>query len=731
MFLKRLEVQGFKSFAQKTVLDFERGVSAVVGPNGSGKSNIADALRFVLGEQGMKNIRAKKSEDLIFSGSGSRAKMNIAQATLYFDNTDRAFPVDFAEVSVSRKIFRDGENQYFINNAQVRLRDLAEFIAKAKLGLKGYTIINQGMGDYILNASPKDRKDIIDEALGLREFQIKKNEAASKLNQTQNNLEKTESIIRELTPHLRFLERQAEKLKEKERLEGDLAKLQKSFIASKFHSLKKESEGNSKKKEILQGEISTLEESLRRINSELAEEEKKVSGFFDEVERLEKELFKVESRKSELERELGKLEGAIGFQERRQASKPAPQFAPISIAYIKEKLSDIKNFLSEILSASSFEEAKKNADNLSKIFDKLSKDVEAGKVPIESSFEEKEDGEKEEVLKLKKEKEEVLALLNEVNKSFFEVKEKIKSLNLSNHKEKENIFNLRGEKSEKEHKLNSAQRDIREVVIQEERIKTELDILRKEKEALLSGEEMFSADEMSVLNMPDLANISRDIERIKIKLETVELIDISVVSEYEETKERVEFLKKEAGDLNAAIASLNSTILKLNSEIEEIFKKSFSSISKNFNKYFSILFNGGSARLEMVREEKGDEDVGEEKKESVLGVDVFVSLPRKKVESLSVLSGGERTLSSLALLFALVSTSPPPFLVLDEVDAPLDEANAGRFLKILDDLKDHTQFVIITHNRETMRKADILYGVAMQEDGVSKLLSLKFEDALN
>src|SRR3972149_7770242 len=152
MYLKKLELQGFKSFANSTALEFQRGVCAVVGPNGSGKSNIADALRFVLGEQSMKNIRSKKGEDLIFSGSASKARTSMASAAIHLDNNDKAFPLDFETVIIKRKIFRDGENQYFINNAQVRLKDIAELIAKARLGLRGDTVINQGMGDVILSA---------------------------------------------------------------------------------------------------------------------------------------------------------------------------------------------------------------------------------------------------------------------------------------------------------------------------------------------------------------------------------------------------------------------------------------------------------------------------------------------------------------------------------------------------------------------------------------------------
>ncbi len=726
MYLKKLEIQGFKSFANKTVLDFERGVSVVVGPNGSGKSNVADSLRFVLGEQGMRNIRAKKSEDLIFSGSGSKSKMNIAEVALHFDNSDKVFPVDFTEVSISRKIFRDGENQYFVNGSQVRLKDLAEFIAKAKLGLKGYTIINQGMGDYVLNASPKERKEIIDEALGLREFQIKKNEAISKLNQTENNLEKTESLIRELTPHLRFLKRQVDKLEERDRLQKELLDLQRVFVEQKKEILKKDKDAYEKKKEELRSLLGELEEELKNTSLSLEDEEKKVSGFFGEIEDLEKKLFEIETKKSSLQRDLGKIEGAIDF--RLKSRNETPKEMPISISYIKDKLNNIKKFLSDFSSLDDITKIKDKLKELSSLFEGLISDINLGKVPISENIKESEKQEEDQDLtKLKKERDNLVSLLNSVESDFLSVKEKIKALNLSHHKEKENIFNLRNKKDKLQGKIFQTKREIEEIEFKLKAVLNEFDVLKRFEEN--KDGEVALSDLFSGL-FGELLDISRNIERIKIKLEDSELIDESILDEYKETKDRLEFLEKETKDLKDAISSLKVTIEKLNVEIEDKFKKSFNSINKNFNRYFNILFGGGSAKLQIINEKKDEDKDSDNDKKSVLGVDVSVSLPGKKVNSLSVLSGGERTLSSLALLFALVSTSPPPFLVLDEVDAPLDEANSNRFLRILDDLKGGTQFIIITHNRETMRQADILYGVTMQEDGVSQLLSLKFEEAL-
>ena len=301
MYLKKLELHGFKSFANSTALEFQRGVCAVVGPNGSGKSNIADALRFVLGEQSMKNIRSKKGEDLIFSGSASKARTNMASAAIYFDNTDKAFSLDFETVIIKRKIFRDGENQYFINNAQVRLKDVAELIAKARLGLRGYTVINQGMGDVMLSASPKDRKEIIFDALGLREFQIKKHDASIKLAQTKTNTEKAQTVLAELAPHLRFLKKQVEKMEEREVLRDKLAKMESNFLRKKMTAV--ESALGKLLGEINSGKdvIEKTKRELGEANSALDEENKKIMQSFADVPRLEDSLIKVES-----ERKIGR-----------------------------------------------------------------------------------------------------------------------------------------------------------------------------------------------------------------------------------------------------------------------------------------------------------------------------------------------------------------------------------------------------------------------------------------
>lgn len=723
MYLKKLELHGFKSFAPSTTLEFQRGISAVVGPNGSGKSNVADALRFVLGEQSMKSIRSKKGEDLIFSGSPSKSRMSVASVTLYFDNTDGAFPLAFETVIIKRKIFRDGENQYFINDAQVRLKDLAELIAKAKLGLKGYTIINQGMGDAILDASAKDRKEIIFEALGLREFQLKRQESLLKLSHTQVNLEKAEGIAKELEPHVKFLRRQAEKIEERHKVERRLKSTELAYALRRARA---------------------CEEKLGQLSFGVAEREKRVAGLrravdaagreieagdtetaqaFSGVSQLEHALSKEESARNGIEREIGKIEGMFSMMKENVA--PA---AHIDISYVKIKMEELNQRLADVIREGTYEAIRQKLDHFARAFGELLESITAGKAQQSGAASEKNGH-----AKIEREHTRLADLLRTSDERIKEIKEEIKKIHTQHAEGLKRIFEMKNEKKENEMELRRAEEDYAALRGETEHVRAELGMLNKEKSVLESGKAVSIIEDDLPLEGSD-EDVRKNIERLKIRLESIDLIDDGVTREYEETKTRFEFLSRESQDLRQAIVSLHKVIKELDGMISVRFRDAFKKINENFNTYFKMLFEGGSARLEISEgwraqdheegsaPEEGEGDADE-------GVEMEVALPRKKMTGLSILSGGERALTSLALLFALVSTSPPPFLVLDEIDAPLDEANSVRFAKILSELKGHTQFVVITHNRETMRQSNILWGVTMQEDGISKILSLKLEAA--
>lgn len=308
MYLKRLELVGFKSFASKTVLDFPSGVTAIVGPNGSGKSNVIDAIRWLLGEREAKNIRGAKAEDLIFAGTPQKARLGMAQATIVFDNSARFFPVDYAEVAIRRRVDRDGISEYFLNEAPVRLKDIIDFFAKSRLGTKGFTIINQGSSDLFVRALPKERRAMLEEILGLRQFQLKKHEAERKLETTRFNLEKVRAMIEEIIPHLRLLRRQTGRWEKQDELKKELAELENKYFSAKLRD---------------------IEEEFKEFDPRLKELDKKINEKFDELKNLQQELKKVEdsqpkgdkdfddfrkrqnellNRKSVIQREFGRLD---------------------------------------------------------------------------------------------------------------------------------------------------------------------------------------------------------------------------------------------------------------------------------------------------------------------------------------------------------------------------------------------------------------------------------------
>lgn len=739
MYLKRLEISGFKSFASKSTLEFKKGVSAIVGPNGSGKSNVADAIRWVMGEQGMKALRSKKSEDLIFSGSAKKSAIGKASVALYFDNSDRVFPMEFEEIGITRKVFRDGEVQYFINDAQVRLKDIIELIAKAKLGLRGYTIINQGMGDAILNASPKERREILEDALGLKEFQIKKTEAKNKLVLTANNLSQTKSLIAEIVPHLKFLDKQVEKIQQKEVLGKSLIEAEKKYFGIKLSSLNKERRDLLETKEDIGKSINEESSLIDQLKSAIKSDEEKMESFFGQESSLEKELEELASQKGQIERELGKIEGVLAYKKQL----PLPQtgrYEPINLPYLNTQLKNIYRNLREILKSDSLDALKKGLDSLIEQFDKLIEEAESGKikkpVSVETIVEEKESDNSAEKMLLE-EKAKFSELLKDLDEKIRQIREKAKALNVSHREEKDKLYNAKRDLYEKELRYDKLKQQAQNFDFQINRILSELELIRQEAKAAENFDETVFTD-MLHIESHDLDLLKQEIERIKLKLEMMENIDPEIQKERDETQKRHNFLVSQSDDLNNATNSLNEVIVNLEDKIETMFGEAFVKINEEFDRYFNILFEGGKASLVKINkpteteillaaaEMEDDENPGKEPVQE--GIEIKVDMLRKKVRDLHMLSGGERALTSMALIFALVSCSQPPFLVLDEIDAPLDESNALRFGKILEELRSKTQFVVITHNRETMKQADILYGVTMSDDGVSQLFSLKLDE---
>lgn len=723
MRLKSLEIGGFKSFAKKEGLDFDSPISAIVGPNGSGKSNIAESFRFVLGEQSMKSMRGKKGEDLIFNGNNKVSRQNKAGVKLVFDNSDKLLKVDFDEVAIERVVHRDGANEYFLNGSKVRLKDVQELLAGANIGASGHHIVSQGDADRILNTSIKERKAMLQDALGLRVFEYKKHEAVRKLEKTAENIKEVESLRREIAPHLRFLKKQVEKVEKAKELQEKLKELYKDYLS-------KESKYLELKNAFLKDAVEKPEKELHEINSKIDSIKKQISeneNQKDEKKELENKLNLLRIEKGELRSKISQIEGQISSFEvliSRENNKSESVSIPKSelqniLKEVEDKFTkstnlssveDFKNILSEIKDSVKTFVEKYKGESTSDLKDEL-------KTKIEDLNKEKTDLNKE-LDSLQKQEEEISAQVQKENKEDDNQESQLEVIDLMNRKNELEIqvSRSKSELNQLQNDKEEFEREIQEAIVLIGRDVTEYEKVKVENAGL--------EEDRSVQK-----NKRKDLERLKIRLEEMGGAGGSeIMKEFEEVTERDNFLENEIEDLKKSTDSLNKLIEELTTEIEKRFKAGLDKINKEFTKFFALMFGGGEAALKIEKEKvRGEFPEDEEQFEE--GIGISVNLPRKKVKSLMMLSGGERALTSIALLFAMSAVNPPPFIILDETDAALDEANSRKYGDMISALAKDSQLILITHNRETMSRAGIIYGVTMT-DGVSQVLSIKFDEAV-
>lgn len=757
MYLKKVEIAGFKSFANKTTLDFstggvedgkKMGITAIVGPNGSGKSNVADAIRWVMGEQSMKNLRGKKAEDIIFAGSGKKARLSSAHATLYFDNNDKRIPLEFAEVAITRKIFRSGESEYLINGSKVRLLDVVDLLAKAGIGRESYCVITQGMSDAILNATPLERRTVLEDAAGVKQYQIKKERSLRKLDSTKENLERLESLVAEIEPHLRMLKRQADKAENGKTVAESLKTKQFLLYSYLWHTFQTEKETYSTTKNDLGIKMMNVQREVDKINDELQQESKKQESNIEQ-QRLEKERDELRGKLNILERDLVMTEGRLEIEKERALEKKIVKSIPVDLHYVQEKLTNIRKSQEELISrvenAEKIEELqdiKEFARAIQQALHDLLEETGKGKIETTEVNPEAEIHEAK-AKELEAKSVAIRAEVEIIRQKVGELSQAIEKEILAEKESRRNFFELERQSRIKQDELNRMKDQFNDAKIELAKV----DVREEDLQGQIKEELHLEVKDLKYDGTPvERESLEREVMKLRVQMEQIGGIDPMVLDEYNETKNRFEFLSKESEDLKQAIESLRAVVKEMEQKIDEVFAEAFERINKEFTNYFRIIFGGGNAHLAKVkikaRKSKAEElgegeetETGEEVKledeadseNDQLGIDILACPPGKKISHLSLLSGGERSLTSLALLFAIIAYNPPPFAVLDEVEAALDEANSRRFGRIIQELSNNTQFVIISHNRETMRQASILYGVTMGDDGISKILSVHLD----
>ena len=704
---KSLEILGFKSFPEKIIFDFSKGLTAIVGPNGSGKSNVVDAIRWVLGEQSFKNLRVSNLVEIIFSGNLKKPPAGFALVKAVFDNSSKIFPVDFEEIEITRKIYRDGVSEYFLNKSPIRLKDLVGILASAKLGVKGLGIINQGSVDLFLRSSLIERVEMIEEMIGLKELRLKKNEALNKIEETKKNLEKSQSILLELEPNLRSLKKQVDKWEKRKDKELELMEKEKIYFSFKIKELNENFKTPEIDEKSLISEIQTIKNFLKDEENKLNLENSDSSLAIKNE--LQTKLRNLENKRDEFLRALGSLEGQIKIISNFQTT------SNFSLSEATLKLQEILNSLNLFLDFNDLEKLKLE---IKKLIDSLKEFLIAKKDQQNSSWEELAN-QKDRIQK------ELNLILNEIEKTTQEVnnldKEQIqKTQNL-----KELIFKIENQRKilkEKENALNELN------FLKEKREFYESDLRRKMEESNLNFEEFIKQNQEFInnfnLNQEAMEELETKIFKLKKELATIGEVDKEIINSFNDLKERFEFITNQKQDLEKALNDLENLNNFLTEKIKIDFQEAITGISKEFQKYFSIIFQGGKANLKIISVAKNDNNNNFETNQ---GIEINVNLPRKKIKSIEALSGGERSLTSLAILLAIVSFSKPPFLVLDEVDASLDETNSLKLANLLKETSQDVQLILITHNRAVMQAADIIYGVTMR-DGISKVFTLNFKE---
>ncbi len=820
MRIESIKIQGFKSFREEAILSFPKNITVIVGPNGSGKSNIADAFRWALGEQSLKSLRSRESTDIIFGGSVKQAKLSRAFVAVKFsecgnkDNSQTsASGLDqLSEIEITRKIYGNGESFFFLNKAEVRLLDIQLFLAGSNVGQKNYAVIGQGMIDNILQLSPKDRMDFFFEATGVKKYQIKLRKARLKLIKSQERLDQTKILLKEIAPHKKYLAVQAEKYLKRKTILDELLSKQRQYYQLSFREI--EQAYQNKKQDFVQieSQIKEVEQDIQ--NFELEINQLKKSDAREECQKLSIELKQLEAQKKHWQNKTDVLEAE---KERQLADN-----GHFDIAFLNRRQTEVEDLLNNVKEEMfELEQERQQIQNKQKIknqeYQKLMLEIKQLKGEKQEIGPEELIGRLEDLLKavdLPQIKKRIQVLIDELSSArqinqltdleqfFLELKAEIDELNVKSQvldekrrllrqsqdrwqseltdlqlklsvqekgadnewlaqvneqkqkyqKETSKITELAHQLEQTISRLNQqeeidrrhfyeAQKKYQSAINQQKHlselsqaIKIELSRLEFKEEQIeeemkehlsdsvvkiiLEGSAVVEASaDKKTTGSRDLQTLKGEIKALRKEADFLGEVEEGVVKEYQEVKERFDFLSEQGEDLEAAILSLQKISRRLQKKIKRQFKERFGVLDKEFQKYFKILFDGGNSFISQIDLEDGEE-----------GVEITANPPGKKIKQAASLSGGERSMTAAALICAIISSNPPPFVILDEIDAALDEANSNRLVSILEQLSKNTQLIIITHNRATMEIADVLYGVTMDKEGVSQLTGVRLED---
>ena len=809
MKFKNLEMTGFKSFSEKTTVLIEKGLTGIVGPNGCGKSNIVEALRWCMGENSAKSMRGSGMEDVIFSGTSNLPSKNISEVKILLDNLEKSGPVqykEFEEISVKRKIEKDKGSKYYINDKEVRARDVQTFFADLSTGAHSPSLISQGRIGQLVTAKPIERKTILEEAAGISGIHARRQEAETRLNAAENNLKRADELKRQQQKQLDNLKKQAEEATRYKEISKEIKKIEAGLYFLKIKEIEKDKKQISEKLSELDDEISAINIDFNHNNTLLDEENKKLAPLRDKkmesaatLQKINldiKNLVEEETRVKALQEKLEKSFKTVNSDlEREKSISLDADLNEKRISKEKEDLLNTENKLLEVETTSSKEllssksQLNQLQNQLDLMLDQIEKDIDkdiklsketfknlkqlvkkitlsqedyAEKYGKNKSIESDSIKRKERIKNISIELENWRNLKTNSEKMISELNDRKNKLELElgdNQKNPERIATSKGqnlqnlentkkrnqeieiELIEAEKKYNAINENIREIQVKltglkENKARNEATIEgieNRKKDLLYSVKNDLNIEsESSILAFSDLHELEGEslptiqeqidkIEKTKKKRDSLGSVNLRADEETKKYETEIKKMEDEREDLYSAIVKLKTSIDELNQKGRERLLDAYTKVNRKFNEVYTKLFNGGTAKIELV-----DSDDPLE-----AGLEMFVSPPGKRLQSITLLSGGEQALTALSLVFAVFLVNPSPICVLDEVDAPLDDANVTRFCNLLDELTKitNTKFIIITHHALTMSKMDRLYGVTMAEQGVSQLVSVDLQRA--
>ena len=793
MEFKKIQLNGFKSFADKTNFLIENGLTGIVGPNGCGKSNIVESLRWVMGETSAKSMRGSGMEDVIFSGTSNKPSKNIAEVSVTVANENNEGPVQFRElneINVRRKIEKDKGSKFYINDKEVRARDAQMFFADLSTGAHSPSMISQGRIGALVTAKPTDRRAILEEAAGISGLHVRRHEAELRLSAAENNLKRADELRRQQERQLANLQKQAEEATKYKNISDEIKKIEAGLYYLKLLEIDKEikieNEINTEAETEVSGfnnKINELEKliktevdkitplreknienlsKIQRLNLELKSLDEENTRIQDEIENVKKSLQTIDD---DISRERGIVIDANSNEKRLKEEKS--ELIEIDSKYYQtekqsnEDLENSKNKLkSEIDKIKQLINSKKNDDAI-KALDDCQFVIEeyADSYSKNQNIKRESVKRNERIAIIDKEIESWKNLLSNSEKMVAELSDRKNKLNVQRDKldnqpkfqaEKkgqisENLRISENEKNENEQIINTTDEKIDTLrnqlnEIQEQSIQIRerkassgatIEGLKKRKndlvdriiselnlteENILENSNLFGVEEL-----PDAVNQEDLLDKKKQEREKLGSVNLKADEETVKYETEIKKMEQDRADLVTAILKLKDSINELNQKGRERLIEAFDKVNRKFNEVYTKLFNGGNAKLELV-----DSDDPLE-----AGLEMLVSPPGKRLQSITLLSGGEQALTALSLIFAVFLTNPSPICVLDEVDAPLDDANVTRFCGLLEELIKitNTKFIIVTHHALTMSKMNRLYGVTMPEKGISQLVAVDLQKA--